>query len=50
MFALMLGKIACDASCKVLSRSKSQTGVDAVIFDTGDSKKYFKEIACDVRL
>src|SRR3954462_10431092 len=39
MFALMPGKIAWDASCKVLSRSKSQTGVDAVIFDTGDFKK-----------
>ena len=51
MFALMVGKIACEASCKVLSRSNSHSGEDLVIFGTGSSsRKLIKEIACDVRL
>jgi len=33
MLALIAGKIACDASCNVLSRSNSQTGEEGL--DTG---------------
>jgi hypothetical protein len=36
MLALMAGKIACEASCRVLSRSNSQTGLEGV--GTGSRK------------